>query len=304
MNKREILSSIISRMRADQNKAKAERDANYFGALKNTDFAAADRAVRELTVQLSKTDSQKIKLDLDAAIARRDKILKTLIPKNAAAPLPVCPKCGGSGYYKGKPCPCVYKQYTNLLIEQSGFKSTAPKSFAAEDLTKIFKDDTTRREYKSLYAKLQQYCEKFPEVKTKNIVLCGAAGTGKTHAAQILANAIMERGFSVLYLTAFSLIQRFKSYITNFDASETDALFDCDLLVIDDLGTEPTIKNITHEYLYNVINERISHDRPFLITTNLSPDDLLARYDQRLYSRIMGRSSAVLRLRSADLRQR
>ena len=160
-------------------------------------------------------------------------------------------------------------------------------------------------EHKKIYSALTTYCEKFPNAKTPNILLWGATGTGKTYAANIIANNLLDRGFGVEYITAFGLVNAFQKYIQDFgrDSTEIDALINCDLLIIDDLGAEPTIKNITQEHIYNIINERLVNNRPFIITTNLSPVALIDRYDQRIASRITaGDTSARIEFKGKDLR--
>ena len=186
----------------------------------------------------------------------------------------------------------VLKQrYTQKLIEQSGFKSKAPSNFK-----------NPKPEFKNLYTQFDNWCKKFPT--GKNLVLHGPAGTGKTYSTHIIANVLMEQGFSVLFITAFGLVERFKKYVQSFnDETQTDALFECDLLIIDDLGVEPIIKNISQEYLYNVINERLVNDMRFIITTNLDEPALKQRYDQRIVSRVLSKeSSVVIEFNSKDLR--
>jgi DNA replication protein DnaC len=166
-----------------------------------------------------------------------------------------------------------------------------------------FADAKTKAEYKKLYDLFGKYIAGFPPCKTPNLVLCGAVGTGKTHSAQVIGANLLKNGFSVICTTAFALVERFKNYIFNFESSALDHLFTCDLLIIDDLGTEPKIKNITDEYLLNVINERMASGMPFIITTNLSPTDIEARYDERLTSRILSKqTSVVIEMKSKDLR--
>jgi len=156
-------------------------------------------------------------------------------------------------------------------------------------------------EFKKTFDTLDKYISAFPT--PKNLVFIGAAGTGKTYAAQYVGGKLLDKEFSVLLLTAFSLIQRFKDYVFNFETSALNHLLTCDLLIIDDLGTEPKIRNISEEYLLNVINERLTNNMPFIITTNLSPEDILARYDQRLTSRILSKqTSVVIEMKSKDLR--
>ena len=295
MTKTEIIQSIISDMQAARSSAKAERDAAYFKALCNKEFAAADQKVRVLTA--SGKESQELK----KATADRDKLFaKFYKPKNTAA---TCSRCGSLGYANGKICTCVFKKYTEKLIEKSGFTSAAPNAFN-DKLLSVFADTDIKNNYKKIYKILGTYCETFPPLKQPNIVLCGATGTGKTYAVQITANCLLSRGVSVFYTTAFNLVQRFKTFVQNFnDQTETDVLFDADLLIIDDLGTEPQIKNISQEYIYNVINERLTQSKPFIITTNLSPATIFERYDQRIASRILGREkSVVIEMKSPDLR--
>jgi len=192
--------------------------------------------------------------------------------------------------------PSLDDELSKRLRQLSGIKMNY-RDFSVD----IFKDLGIKTEYKKLYETLDKYVIAFPT--PKNLCLVGAAGTGKTHAAQIVGTKLLGQGHSVLYITAFSLVQRFKDYIFNFERDALDYLFSCDLLIIDDLGTEPKIKNVSDEYLLNVINERMANDMPYIITTNLAPEDILARYDERLTSRILSKqTSIVIQMKSKDLR--
>ena len=151
---------------------------------------------------------------------------------------------------------------------------------------------------------LSDYCKKFPAVKTPNVVLSGATGTGKTFAAQIMANILHDRNVRVEYTTAFNMVNTFQKFVNSFGREDTqlDKFITCDLLIIDDLGAEPTIKNVTQEHIYNILNERLLHGRPFIITTNLSPAALMDRYDQRIASRILSNTSTIIEFRGPDQR--
>ena len=160
-------------------------------------------------------------------------------------------------------------------------------------------------ELEKIYFVLSEYCKKFPDVKTPNIVLSGATGTGKTFMSQIIANNLMDRKIWVEYTTAFALIKEFQNYANSFwrDDAKINDFLSCDLLLIDDLGSEPIVKNLTHEHIYNTINERLSNGRPFIITTNLAPQALIEKYDQRIASRILSKqSSIVIPVNGKDLR--
>jgi len=161
--------------------------------------------------------------------------------------------------------------------------------------------ENTIPEFEKIFSTLEKYIAAFPT--PKNLVFIGGSGTGKTYASRVVGGKLLDRGFSVIYITAFGLIQRFKDYVFNFETSALDHLLTCDLLIIDDLGTELKIKNISDEYLLNVINERMANEKPFIITTNLSQEDIMARYDQRLTSRILSKqTSVVLEMKIKDLR--
>jgi len=203
------------------------------------------------------------------------------------------------------------KYFTALAKGEKAVRQTyTPPDFDAELAKRLMElsglptkipTENTIPEFEKTFDILKKYIAAFPT--PKNLIFIGAAGTGKTYASRVVGGKLLARGFSVLYITAFGLIQRFKDFIFNSESSALDHILTCDLLIIDDLGTEPKIKNISDEYLLNVINERMTNERPFIITTNLSPDDILARYDQRLTSRILAKqTSVVIQMKSKDLR--
>ena len=119
----------------------------------------------------------------------------------------------------------------------------------------------------------------------------GGTGLGKTHLSSAVAKRVIERGYDVFYTGAVDLFsqfeyQRFKSYYQ--DENETvQRYFDCDLLIIDDLGTE-LINQFSVSTLYNLINSRISRKKPVIVSTNLSKNDIMQKYTDRITSRMFG----------------
>jgi DNA replication protein DnaC len=107
---------------------------------------------------------------------------------------------------------------------------------------------------------------------------------------------IADKKVWVEYTTAFKMINAFQKYVNSFgrDDGQINDFLDCDVLIIDDLGTEPIIKNVTLEHIYNVINERMVNKRAFIITTNLDPAALFERYDQRIAGRITAKENSTL----------
>ncbi len=151
----------------------------------------------------------------------------------------------------------------------------------------------------------QRYAEDFPDNEKPNLIFFGAAGLGKTFVADCIAQRIMERAYLVRRVTAYRLCEIMRK--NQFDGSEARAVegvMDCDLLFVDDLGTEPQTRN-TSGYLFQVINERNMNDRHTIISTNLNPERMEGMYEQRVASRLMDVSrTTAIRFYGEDLRLR
>lgn len=150
--------------------------------------------------------------------------------------------------------------------------------------------------------KIDLYLSKFPNNKFKNLVMTGPTGTGKTYCASLIQHELTQKGFTVHMTSTFNLIKRMKDYLFGQDSDVPTDFFNSDLLIIDDLGAEPSIKN-SDEMLHTVINERYSNNKPFIVTTNLTKDQVSTRYDDRILGRIYDKSrSAILIFNGKDLR--
>ncbi len=149
--------------------------------------------------------------------------------------------------------------------------------------------------------KFERYLSKFPNTK-KSVIFTGPTGTGKTYCAKYIQHVLTQKGFKVHLTTTFNLVKRMKDHLFGQDSTVPYDFFESDLLIIDDLGVEPTIKN-SDEILYTVINERYSNDKALLITTNLSKDQISTRYEDRIFGRIYDKAkSAVIIFNGKDLR--
>ena len=141
------------------------------------------------------------------------------------------------------------------------------------------------------YEFLKEYSESFDAKTSSGVLMIGPTGLGKTHLSSALAKRVIERGYDVFYSTAIDLFsdfeyQRFKSGVGE-DNGRIERYFDCDLLIIDDLGTE-FINQFTVSTLYNLINSRINRKKPIIINTNLSTKEILQKYTDRITSRLLG----------------
>ena len=160
-----------------------------------------------------------------------------------------------------------------------------------------------KKDLAEIYTNLATYAMKFPKTKKANVVLTGNTGTGKTYALTYLGHELIENKVFPLYTTAFGLIDRFKRFIFERDESAFRELLEAEILLLDDLGTEPKIPNITEENLYNLINERLLAKRPFVISTNLTPKELIEKYGERIAGRILANeTTAVIKFEGKDMR--
>lgn len=138
------------------------------------------------------------------------------------------------------------------------------------------------------------YCKNYAEnfaANSKSILMRGATGLGKTHLSLSIANELLKKGFSVAYVSApdilFQLERAHFSYEYKEEQDLISTLTECDLLIIDDLGTE-FATNYTNSQIYNIFNNRILRSKPVIINTNFTIKELENAYTQRFVSRIMG----------------
>lgn len=212
----------------------------------------------------------------------------------------ICPYCKDSGYTAdGKRCRCFNQVATQIILNELGIDEKPLPDFSE-----------TKYEYKNglkkIYEKFSAYCDKFGK-NSKNVVISGSVGTGKSFLSGCIANELKKRGFNVIYITASELDVIFLKYHVSpiYEKSfYLSILTGCDLLVIDDLGTEPLYKNVTEEYLLALLSERNAKGMPYILTTNLNQNQLLDRYGDRILSRLNDKKTGVrIEINGEDLRR-
>lgn len=219
--------------------------------------------------------------------------------------VPACDICGDSGVAGGRVCKCARDEYVACLKRECRLDGRAIARF--EDLhCEDIKNPSQRADMQKIMSWLKAYGAKLPAAKYKTIVLLGGTGTGKTSLAGALALAAVERGKSALILSAYELGNLFLKCHTSPIAERDGVLAPvsrADLVVIDDLGTEPVLRNVTVEYLLVLLEERLRAGLCTVITSNLTMKELLARYQERVCSRLSDSStSRILNLKGDDLR--
>jgi len=247
----------------------------------NAELFALDKELRALAIAEAKGDKTAKKKSADLQKKLTELLAKSGI--SSAVPAPSCKKCNDTGFVKTDYCKCVI----NLALKDTNNIEISCTPFSKIDFKKFDKDFLERN--KGIYDSAQEMCSLYPKNKRKIITLLGSTGTGKTLLAGACVAAFLSLGFSAVAVTAFGFVQRALKYHTIFDDTKNsflEPLLAADLLVIDDLGTESTLKNVTHEYLFLVLSERLNAGKQTFITTNLDKEGILTRYGSRIFSRL------------------
>lgn len=236
-------------------------------------------------------------------------------PRDYLAPVCACPLCGDTGYvYEQavqRPCECMRKAYLAAVSSQAETeKASGAPSFAAFDETRFPNDaplpgaDITQRDYmRAVRAKCVSFADGVPGGPVKTLLMHGGSGLGKTYLLRCVESAAREKGADTLYVTAYDLLSALKSAYFSRAPEDTDVYFDCALLLIDDLGMEPLIENVTVEQFYNLLNARLTKGLYTAVSTNLTRDELKRRYTERFSSRLLDtRSGLAIPFQGRDIR--
>ncbi len=305
MNRSEIIQKLNNEYSAKRAIAIARAEAIKESALKNEEFEKLEKTLTSSTFDMAKLsvfnpESVELKKLIEKVKKLEEKksaLLKKLnINENAFEPQFSCKKCKDTGRVAGDFCSCFKNRMIEELIASSGIDTTELSTFANFDES-IAKTKTQQDSLKKLKSKLTSFAEKFPNSKVNTITLSGKTGVGKTFALECTANEIMHKGFSTCFMSSFAINSIFVKYHSCFDSNKEgylDLLLEPDLLVIDDLGTEPMLKNVTKEYFYLIFSERMRKNKATLISTNLNLEDILAKYGERIFSRLSNKSHALL----------
>lgn len=222
---------------------------------------------------------------------------------------PVCAKCGGTGYEGNQMCSCLRelcrqeqkKELTSLL--GSGRESF--DTFRLDVYSDVY-DDTLGTSPRKLMQSNFNICRRYAQNFTPqsgNLLFSGATGLGKTFLSACIARQVADRGFSVVYETAIRMFADFEA--EKFGGEEqrglTHKYLACDLLIVDDIGTEMTTQ-FTISAMYNIINTRLMDGKATVISTNLVPEAIEGRYSPQIASRILG-TYRLIKFAGSDIRR-
>ena len=219
------------------------------------------------------------------------------LPEDALEEKPACPLCGDTGYRGGAVCRCLREYYAReQQKELSRMLDLGGQSFDTFSLQWYSEEDTEglgispRENMDWVYRTCKRYAEEFCPETSGNLLLTGDTGLGKTFLSAAIAREVSGEGWSVVYDTAAHIFDRFEAVKFGRDEDgeeDVERIMNCDLLILDDLGTEMTTAFV-QSALYQVVNGRLLGRRPVILSTNLRLDGIAKRYSPQTASRIEG----------------
>ena len=263
------------------------------------EYKALDSTIASFSVEQGKKlimgDSDalfSLRRELKEMSARKKELLAEYgFPADYLDPIYTCPDCKDTGYVDGKKCHCLKQAMIRILYAQSNIESVLDaENF--DNLSYEYYNDSEVELMRGIVADCKAFVKTFDTVYD-NLLFYGAVGVGKTYLTNCIAKELLESGHSVIYFTSFQLFDTLAKYaFRSYDSTENitgihEDIFSCDLLIIDDLGTETTNSFVSSQ-LFLLLNERDLRKRSTIISTNLSLETLASRYSERNFSRIFG----------------
>lgn len=313
----QILSAVLAEYEArrlENEREEAQRQAEI--EEKHPDLATLLHQRHQLILQSVRSGLMGCPEEPEEKMAAYNKkiaaaLVRAGYPENYLEPIYQCEKCRDTGYVYGpdslqKPCACLLAACQSRLRgseEGNGpsFQRFDPARFPAEPLPGT---DVTQREYMEVVReKCLRFAENVPAGPVKTLLLHGGSGLGKTYLLQCVEKHARDRGIDAVYVTAFDLLTALRAAYFSRVGDEAREYFDAQLLLIDDLGMEPLMENITVEQIYNLINARLARGLYTALSTNLSRTELKEKYTERLSSRLLDtRSGLAIPLLGKDIR--
>ncbi|NLL94054.1 MAG: ATP-binding protein [Clostridiales bacterium] len=247
---------------------------------------------------------------LTALRTEKQELLASNFPAGYLDPVYDCPDCHDTGYIQNEKCHCLKTHIIDVLYEQSNLKEVLSKeNFDTFNLSLYSRDITDNATGCNAYDNMKnalevakRFARDFDTTFT-NLLIYGETGVGKSFLTNCIAKELMDNSHSVIYLSSIRLFdiladRTFKH--KDFEEGTSSSFLDCDLLIIDDLGTE-LVNTFTASAFFNCINERFLAKKPIIISTNLSLGDIRATYSERIFSRLTS-NYTLLKIFGDDLR--
>lgn len=310
---KQVYERVSSILRERQRKAELEaeqrrsrfyadfpRAAQIEQALAKTSIAVARCVLKggNIKEQLArlKEENQALQAELNLLLKADGRPLDDLEPRYT------CPKCNDSGYIDGQMCSCMKRELRAEAYRE--LNASSPLSLCSfQQFSTDFYPEAYREQMDRILYNCIQYAENF-SMKSPNLIFMGGTGLGKTHLSLAIAGTVIQKGYGVIYGSVNNLVNRLEQehFGRSEDADTQQRLIECDLLILDDLGTEFKTAFSSAE-IYNLINTRQMTSKPTIISTNLTMKELEATYTDRFASRIMADYNRIL-IQGEDIRQK
>ena len=278
--------------------------------------AEGTRSARKILFASSDSEREEVQAAYrqytDRCMQERQTLLaKAGLPGDILSVRYVCPDCRDTGYIGTEKCHCFRQAGIDLLYRESHLLDS-PSEERFEDFSLDYYPDTAVTPSEPSPRKLAEHalmvCRQFTEQfdsSCQNLFLYGDTGLGKTLLSRCIGRALIESAHSVIYFSAFRLFDELAEAAFSDQKEEEhtqllEHITDCDLLIIDDLGTELTNAFVSSR-LFGILNERILNKKPVIISTNLTLDRVAAIYTERIFSRLTSEFT-FLKLSGKDIR--
>ncbi len=284
------------------------RAAQIEQALSATAISAAKAVLGGKDVREQLTKLKESNLALQAEL--KGYLKEADLPKDYLQAHYQCKYCDDTGFIDGKMCNCLkqllrkeaYKRLNALTpLSLSTFDSFSLKYYP--DVAEKADGISPKKQMEGVLRYCCNYAEAF-SMQSSSIIMQGGTGLGKTHLSLAIANAAIDKGYGVIYGSAQNMVTNLERERFNRDDNTDDTnqlLLSCDLLILDDLGTE-FATSFVNAAIYNIVNTRLMAQKPTIISTNLSMYELEQRYTERFVSRVIG-SYVRLQFCGKDVRQ-
>ena len=247
--------------------------------------------VREQLTQM-KEQGLALKEEYDKLLAEHH------VTQSDVTPQYQCSHCKDTGFVDGRMCQCLKNLQRQMAFQRLSMDAPLENSTFEEFSLEYYREDEKAyRQMEKVLAACKRYADNF-RADSPSFLFWGGTGLGKTHLSLAIAGKAIEKGFGVVYGSAqsFAVALERERFLREQDMAEDadvqSQLTDCDLLILDDLGTEAS-SNYVKSAFYDIINSRMMKNKPTLISTNLTMKDLEKRYTTRFTSRIAGYYSKV-----------
>lgn len=281
--------------------------------LKELESTVASRSVRQARLLLDGDTSALASLKEELAdLSRQRDMLLTAggYALDYLDPVYECPDCKDTGYIDGQKCHCFKQAIINTVYAQSNIREILKRENFDHFSYSYYSDEdispTTGLSALATARHAVEECHLFIDAfdnKPQNLFFYGGTGVGKTFLTNCVAKELLDKGYSVIYFTAFQLFDILSKGVFEKDADAIAThqnIFDCDLLIIDDLGTELS-NSFTTSQLFLCLNERILRQKSTIISTNLNMNQVADIYSERVLSRISN-SYTIIKLFGDDIR--